>query len=511
MRALATFNANAPAFREASREHSRLTASRRARFAPTTSRASRARAPCSCAFAATRSRRCSSRSSSRRASSRRCSAGASSRRRRTSRRGSAASARSPTSRARATRWRPSAAIELPEQVAAAAAARLLRRVDREPRPAHGDAPRARLPRLRRGGRASPRPARPRRDGPAAEEGRQHGDGGRSAAARCTRSTCASAASIGRPRAPSSQALVPELEWAREAAIELTRWVGGLRLPRLRAGLHVRRTAAAGRVRDRARPDRRRAPGLDIDVSEYEQHFTETHVERSNALHSTLAGVGNYLVGPLARYALNRDELSPLAREAARPRRASATVVRNPFRSIVVRAVETVYAADEALRIIAAVRAARAAVRRSGAPRRHGPRLHRGAARDLLAPLRDRRRRARSSTRRSCRRPRRTRRRSRRICSASSERSLHLSDDELSHRCEQTIRNYDPCISCATHFLKLEVERAVRAAACLGSRYRGDDAVGPLVADRLRAAARRCSTATKSRPGCSTRGTGSSSS
>ena len=28
---------------------------------------------------------------------------------------------------------------------------------------------------------------------------------------------------------------------------------------------------------------------------------------------------------------------------------------------------------------------------------------------------------------------------------------------------------------------------MRAAACLGSRYRGDDAVGPLVADRLRAA------------------------
>jgi len=37
-------------------------------------------------------------------------------------------------------------------------------------------------------------------------------------------------------------------------------------------------------------------------------------------------------------------------------------------------------------------------------------------------------------------------------------SLHLPDPELAHRCEQTIRNYDPCISCATHFLKLEIER-----------------------------------------------------
>ena len=39
-----------------------------------------------------------------------------------------------------------------------------------------------------------------------------------------------------------------------------------------------------------------------------------------------------------------------------------------------------------------------------------------------------------------------------------KQSLHLPDDELAHRCEQTIRNYDPCISCATHFLKLEIER-----------------------------------------------------
>ena len=26
------------------------------------------------------------------------------------------------------------------------------------------------------------------------------------------------------------------------------------------------------------------------------------------------------------------------------------------------------------------------------------------------------------------------------------------------RCEQLIRSYDPCISCATHFLRLEIER-----------------------------------------------------
>ena len=39
-----------------------------------------------------------------------------------------------------------------------------------------------------------------------------------------------------------------------------------------------------------------------------------------------------------------------------------------------------------------------------------------------------------------------------------ERYLDLADDELRHRCEQAIRNHDPCISCATHFLELTVER-----------------------------------------------------
>ena len=37
--------------------------------------------------------------------------------------------------------------------------------------------------------------------------------------------------------------------------------------------------------------------------------------------------------------------------------------------------------------------------------------------------------------------------------------IELPDDALRHRCEQTVRNYDPCISCATHFLDLRVDRA----------------------------------------------------
>jgi coenzyme F420-reducing hydrogenase alpha subunit len=260
------------------------------------------------------------------------------------------------------------------------------------------------------------------------------------------------------RAPSRAelaALVPELEWAREAAVELTRWVAGFDFPDFEqdyAFVGLRQPGEYAIERGRIAS----STGLDIDVSEDEQHFTESHVERSNALHSTLAGVGNYLVGPLARYALNQGELSPLAREVA-AEVGLGEVCRNPFRSIVVRAVETVYAADEALRIIAAYEPPEPPyldpVIRAGtgygcteAPR--GICWHRYEV-DAEGTIVDAK-----------------------IVPPTSQNqktieddllgvvrgSLHLSDDELSHRCEQTIRNYDPCISCATHFLRLEVER-----------------------------------------------------
>jgi coenzyme F420-reducing hydrogenase alpha subunit len=35
----------------------------------------------------------------------------------------------------------------------------------------------------------------------------------------------------------------------------------------------------------------------------------------------------------------------------------------------------------------------------------------------------------------------------------------MPEDELTWQCEQAVRNYDPCISCATHYLKLKVERS----------------------------------------------------
>ncbi|MFN8222468.1 MAG: nickel-dependent hydrogenase large subunit [Gaiellales bacterium] len=251
------------------------------------------------------------------------------------------------------------------------------------------------------------------------------------------------------------ALVPELEWARDAARELVRWTSGFTFPEYEADY-----CFVALRSDREYPLERgrivTSTGLDLSVAEYEEHFTETHVERSNALHSTLAGVGNYLVGPLARYALNADRLSDVARASAEEA-GLGPVVRNPFKSIVVRAVETLYAVDEALRLIDAYEepaapsveiVPRAATGHGCTEAPRGICWHRyelaadGSILDakIVPPTAQNQLTIEEDL------------------AGVVRRSLDLPDDELRRRCEQTIRNYDPCISCATHFLTLDVQR-----------------------------------------------------
>ncbi len=197
-------------------------------------------------------------------------------------------------------------------------------------------------------------------------------------------------------------------------------------------------------------------GLDIPVQDYEAHFAEEQVPYSNALHSRLQDHGPYFAGPLARYNLNFDRLSPLAREAA-TEAGLGPECRNPFQSIIVRAVETLYAVDEALRIIAAYeRPEQPAVKAEpragvGAAATEAPRgllYHRyrldesGAILDakIVPPTSQ----------------------NQKIIEQDLGRfvagHLDLPDDKLTWQCEQMVRNYDPCISCATHFLPVRLER-----------------------------------------------------
>jgi coenzyme F420-reducing hydrogenase alpha subunit len=197
-------------------------------------------------------------------------------------------------------------------------------------------------------------------------------------------------------------------------------------------------------------------GLDIGIDAFDAHFVERQVAHSTALHCTLYAQP-YLVGPLARLNLNRDRLPAAVTEAL-----DASTIRFPsnnlFHSIVARAAEIHFALHEAIRLLETYQAPSspftAAVARAGvgvgcteAPR--GLLWHRyetdatGAIERarIVPPTSQNQARIEAD-----------------LHGSLEAFGLTRSDDELRRRGETVIRNYDPCISCATHFLKLSVSR-----------------------------------------------------
>jgi sulfhydrogenase subunit alpha len=196
-------------------------------------------------------------------------------------------------------------------------------------------------------------------------------------------------------------------------------------------------------------------GLDIAVREYEFHFEERHVGHSNALHSVLKGQGSYHVGPLARYNLNFDKLTPLAKEAARDVQMLPPL-NNPFKSIVVRSIETVFAFELALQIIAEyerpyepsvsiIPISGIGFGVSEAPR--GTLYHRYRLDDagritdakIVPPTAQNLSTMESDLRKFV------------------TANIDMDREQLTWKVEQAVRNYDPCISCATHFVRIEWE------------------------------------------------------
>lgn len=196
--------------------------------------------------------------------------------------------------------------------------------------------------------------------------------------------------------------------------------------------------------------------LDIAIDAYEAHFAEDHVAHSTALRSLLHGQP-YLVGPLARLNLNHDRL-PAPIRAALVATGITFPSANLFHSIVARAVEILYALLEAIRLLescARPEAPFAAIApRAGtgfgcteAPR--GLLWHRYTtdasglvrAAKIVPPTSQNQARIEEDLRAS-------------LASCGLDRP----EDELRRRGEMVIRNYDPCISCATHFLELRVRR-----------------------------------------------------
>ncbi len=197
-------------------------------------------------------------------------------------------------------------------------------------------------------------------------------------------------------------------------------------------------------------------GLDIDAADYREHIHEFQVAHSNAMHSIRRGGGPFMVGPLARVNLGFDRLSPVAKAAA----AGAGwrfPAHGSFRAIQARALELVHAIAESAAILDGIDLKDTAIppfrprAGEGAAMTEAPRgtlYHRYRLNDqglvefadIVAPTSHNLHQIEDEMR------------------AFIPTVIDLPDDRLALECEMLVRNYDPCISCATHFLNVRIER-----------------------------------------------------
>jgi coenzyme F420-reducing hydrogenase alpha subunit len=250
-------------------------------------------------------------------------------------------------------------------------------------------------------------------------------------------------------------MVPNLEWALDAAAWAVELSAGLPFPEVEQDYEYVSVCHPdeypfneGRLVSNK--------GIDIPVSDFNGVFEEVHVARSNALQSKVRARGSYHVGPLARYSLNFEKLSPRVQKLAAAAGLGKTCF-NPFQSIVVRCLETVHAVEEALRLIDAYRepsrpdvplTVKGGEGHGATEAPRGMLYHRyqidEAGYILDAQIAPPTAQSQMSIEDDLRRV--------------LEEFIELPDDELQWKLEQTVRNYDPCISCATHFLKVEIDR-----------------------------------------------------
>ncbi len=257
-----------------------------------------------------------------------------------------------------------------------------------------------------------------------------------------------------PTHSEMMALKPDLEWAREAALQTVQWVAGFEFPDFEEDytfVSLRHASEYPINEGRIVSNK----GLDIGISEYEQHFSEEHVAHSTALHSRIDGNKLYFVGPMARYNLNFDRLPDAVQKAAEAA-GLRQQCQNPFQGIIIRSLEILYACEESLRIIdnykppespSVAVPPKAATGHGCTEAPRGLLYHRyridesGKIQEakIVPPTSQNQRIIEDDLYRLI------------------PKFIDLPQDRLKHRCEQAIRNYDPCISCSTHFLDLKIE------------------------------------------------------
>lgn len=257
-------------------------------------------------------------------------------------------------------------------------------------------------------------------------------------------------------APAAVAeLLGEVEQALPEAEALVAWTASLSLPDQQQSftcVSLRHPEEYPMIAERIVSE----AGTDLSVDGFEQAFQEQQVPHSTALHGQLDGQP-YLVGPLARINLNQDRLHPRVQEALE-RTGISFPSHNMYHSIVARAAEIFQVVLEAADLLADYASPQSPYTKAE------PRAGTGcgaseAPRGLLWHRYDLNAKglieyARIVPPTSQNQPR-------------IEEDLRLSlsalgldqDEEILRRAGETvIRNYDPCISCATHFLRLNLSR-----------------------------------------------------
>lgn len=258
-----------------------------------------------------------------------------------------------------------------------------------------------------------------------------------------------------PQPSELEPLKARLKTAQQIAWDAAHWMKGLEFPEYTddyefIALHHpdEYPMNAGRIIS--------SKGLNIPVDEYEDHFTEEHMSYSTTLHTLLDQHRIVHTGPLARFNLNYEQLSPDSQKLAESIQISPTCS-NPFRSLLVRMVELFYSCEESIRLIEKYSfpgevldkvKPKAGIGRAATEAPRGILFHRyelnkeGIIKNarIVAPTSHNQKIIERDLRKLV------------------EKYQDLSDEQLTARCEQAVRNYDPCISCSTHFMKVDIER-----------------------------------------------------
>jgi sulfhydrogenase subunit alpha len=250
-------------------------------------------------------------------------------------------------------------------------------------------------------------------------------------------------------------MIPDLEWARQAALETVQFAAGLTYPEFEMDYEFVAISQSDEyaIYDGEVHSSRRGK---IALEGFERTYIETHVEHSTALHSHAMDGKSYFVGPLARLNLNFAQLRPAARQAAEEAGLQLPL-RNPFKGLLARAIELVEVCDTAIELAHAYTPSGAshvpfAIRAGeGAGASEAPRgllYHRYVIdeRGMVCYAKITPPTAQNYAQMEA------------DLWQFAPSVLDLPHEETTLACEHLVRTYDPCISCSTHFLTLRVER-----------------------------------------------------